>query len=272
MRPLIKSKNAHFTHLKAAALTAALVVFVPVETDAADWEWTVAPYVWATEVGLDVAINDDPVIGASVSFKDLLKTVEATFMGHFEGQGETFGVFGDTLYLHSTKQTTTTVGPGGPLSGDVDVGVDLKMGIYELGGIYRFGNADTDNVEFNILLGARIIVADQTLEIMPPGPASTLITRNLDVSETDVLLGGRLLGKFNDKWGYNLRADVSRGGSDGTFNALAAAEYSFGETGLFSLNFGYRYMSIELKKESGGVTTDTELSLSGPFVGFVFRF
>ena len=229
-------------------------------------------YVWTSDVGLDVAVNSDPVLGTTVPFSDLLDKVDAVFMGHFEGRGHKIGVFADAIYLDLGDQATISVGPGGPISGDLAIDIDMKMSLYELGGLYRIGNADPGTAEFDILFGARLIDMDQTMNIILPGPAGTVITRNIDVSETDAFLGGRVIGKFNDKWGYTVRADFGGGGTDGTFNALGAIGYEFGETGLFSIDVGYRYMSIEMSDENNGTLTEIETNMSGPFVGFIFNF
>jgi hypothetical protein len=43
---------------------------------------------------------------------------------------------------------------------------------------------------------------------------------------TPVSLGGRLAGKFNDKWHYKARADIG-GGTDGTYNILGTIGFIF---------------------------------------------
>jgi hypothetical protein len=55
---------------------------------AEDLTWVVAPYVWAADVGLDLAINNEPVLGNEATFNDLLDKVEVAFTGHAEVRGE----------------------------------------------------------------------------------------------------------------------------------------------------------------------------------------
>lgn len=105
-----------------------------------------------------------------------------------------------------------------------------------------------------------------------PGPGATPLNRNIDVSETDVFAGVRIVGQLNEKWHYRVRADYGSGGTEGTFNTLATVGYTFGKTGLFSLDLGYRYLSMELKDESNGTVTESDITMSGPLVGFVFSF
>jgi hypothetical protein len=82
----------------------------------------------------------------------------------------------------------------------------------------------------------------------------------------------RLVGEFSERWHYKLRADIAGGGTEGTINGLAAVGYTFGQTGLFSLDLGYRYMNIELKDGDADETVKTDITMSDPVVGFIFNF
>lgn len=72
-----------------------------------------------------------------------------------------------------------------------------------------------------------------------------------------------------------MRGDFSFAGTKGRVNALASAGYSFGENGLFSLDLGYRYMSVEAYAESDvvgvylsqGVETAEALAAPQPQTG-----
>ena len=81
-----------------------------------------------------------------------------------------------------------------------------------------------------------------------------------------------MFGKFTDKWHYKARADIGGGGTSGTFNIFGSVGYTFGQTVLFSLDLGYRYMTIKLKDSQDGTSTETDITLSGPLLGFIFIF
>ncbi|MFT5501554.1 MAG: hypothetical protein ACI88G_001691 [Woeseiaceae bacterium] len=241
-------------------------------SNAGEIDWTIAPYFWASDVGLDVAVNSDPILGADVPLKDLIDKLDGVFMGHVEGRGERFGAFVDTIYLSLSDSNVIPTGPGGPILGDLTTDMDLTLKLYELGGVYRIGGDSAGSAAFDVLLGARLVDVDQNLDLILPGPGATPANLSIAISETDVFLGGRLIGKFNDKWHYKARADFGGGGTDGTFNILGAIGYTFGETGLFSLDLGYRYMTIELENDRDGTSTETDITLSGPLLGFIFNF
>ena len=245
---------------------------LPQQSNADGIDWTVAPYIWGSGVGLDVIVNNDPVLGADVPLSDLLDKQDGVFMGHFEGRGERFGLFVDTIYLSLADRNVIPIGPGGPIVGDLITDMKMTLKLYELGGVYRMGDDSPGSTAFDILLGARLVDVDQNLDLILPGPAATPVNLSIAISETDLFFGGRLVGKFTDKWHYKARADIGGGGTDGTFNILGAVGYTFGETGLFSLDLGYRYMTIELENDQNGTSTETDITMSGPLLGFIFNF
>ena len=260
------------TRMLAAVFVVSLIAFAPAKSSAAEWDWQITPYIWASDVGVDLEVNNDPVLGTDIPFDDLINKVDMAFMGHFEGRKGRFGVLADLNYIDLSDRTVSSVGPGGPISGELRFDTRLKLGLYEFGGFYRLGTTDPGTPVFDFLFGARHIDVDQSMDIILPGPPAPVIRRDVDVSATDVFVGGRVIGDFNDKWGYTARADLGGGGSDGTLNALAAVDYSLGQSGLFSIDVGYRYMSIEVSDDSNEFSAEIELTLSGPFIGFVFSF
>ncbi len=67
-----------------------------------------------------------------------------------------------------------------------------------------------------------------------------------------------------------LRGDLSFGDSEGTINLLASVAYRFNKT--FALNLGYRHVEIEFEDNASGVSETTDIEMSGPLLGFLFRF
>jgi hypothetical protein len=244
-------------------------MLAPQSSRAGDLEWTIAPYLWIPAVTSDVTVNDDPVIGPDVPMPNVIDKLQMAFMGHFEGRGERFGAFVDVIYVDLGDSNVIT--PGGPFMGDLAVDSGITIGLYELAGLYRIGRATPGRAEIDIILGARQVEVDQSLSITLPDPSGTVIDMPVDHSGTDVMVGGRVIGKFTEKWGYKIRADYSGGGTEGIVQAFAAVGYTFGQ-GLFTLDLGYRYMNIQLRDDEGGTKTETDLTMDGPMLGFIFNF
>jgi len=275
---LMSSRTINLASVSRRRIAVAAVVFsagffvLPKQSVAADLEWTIAPYLWASDVGLDITVNNDPVIGTNVPFNDLVDKLDGAFMLHLEMKGDRFGTMFDSIYIKLADNAVVPVGPGGPILGDVLVSTDLTLTLYEFAAFYRFGSNAPGSSAFDILAGVRQVDIDQNLAIVLPGPGMTPVGASIDISETDFIIGGRLAGSFNDRWSYRIRADYGSGGTEGTINALAAVGYTFGQTGLFSLELGYRYFDLELKKDADGSLLESDLTMSGPMLGLVFRF
>jgi hypothetical protein len=257
---------------KICYLIAAISIIASGPVRAQGWDWTVAPYLWASDVKMDLSINGNQLIGGDASFKDLLDKTDSVFMGHFEGRNGNWGLYADTIYLDLGDSKTMSVGPGGPILDDFMADAGLNMKLYDFGGLYRVGDPDAD-VTFDLLAGVRYVDVDIDVTLSFPLPGMEPVDIRKSPSETDLMLGGRLIGKFAERWHWGLRGDFSFGGTDGTYNLLAAVGYTFGQSGLFSLDLGYRYMSIDI----GGTTrrnlpSEADIVMSGPVLGFVFQF
>ena len=260
-------------HISLAAVVLVLTLsFSPQQSRADGLNWMIAPYAWAADFAVDVNVNGDPALGADLSFDDLLDKLDMAFMGHIEVSSDNFGAFFDGIYMSLADDKVVPIGPGGPIVGDLTIDSSLKTNIYELGLFYRMGSGEVGSSAFDIVGGVRLVDVAQNIDIVLPGPGATPVNKKIDVSETDIFVGARLVGKFTEKWHYKLRADIAGGGTEGTINGLAAVGYAFGQSGLFSLDLGYRYMNIELKSENSNGTIESDITVSGPVLGFIFNF
>lgn len=250
----------------------AISAFAPQQAIAQGIEWTAAPYIWLPGISVDTTVENDPGGGPDLPLNDLIDKLDGAFMGHLEGRREKVGLYVDMIYVSLADNNVISIGPGGPIFGDLTTDTNLTLKLYEIGGAYRIGNDDPDSAMFDIILGARVVNVDMNINLTLPDPGMTPVHLPTVISETDAYIGGRLVGNFSNKWHYKIRADIGGGGTDGAINAFGAVGYSFGQTGLFSLDLGYRYMTIKLKNSEDGVSTETEIALSGPLLGFIFTF
>jgi hypothetical protein len=234
---------------------------------AAEWEWTLAPYMWGSDIALDVSVNDEPVIGGDLGFSDLLDKIDFAFLGHFEGRRGKGGFFLDAIYMDLGDHQTTVARP--PLPGGTEVRSDVKQTLYEVGGFFR-PSGDTHGLD--LLFGVRVIDFDMDLTITLPGPLGMSTTVNSAETFTDGFAGLRYSAPLGERWSFALRGDAGAGDSELTWNTSALLGYRVGKRRQNVILFGYRHMEIEFKDSSSSVTVQTDMTMSGPLAGFAFRF
>ncbi len=247
--------------LRRAAIGAALITFVPAALANEKAEWLVAPYAWLPDIELNQS-GDGPGGGGGVSGADLLDKTDAVGMIRVEVAKRRWGVTADYIFL-SLSDTQTLEFPG-PLP-NINARTELDLTVFEIGGFYRPSGEDRG---VNLLFGYRNISADTTLLVTPEGSPTQRSDDSSDLN--DIFLGARYLYRLNENWDVSLRGDYSFGDSEGVLNLLASIGYRV--TGPFALQGGYRHAELEYEQDSAGETVATEIELTGPFLGFVFRF
>ena len=241
----------------------ALLCFTAPVSASESIDWMIAPYVWLPHVSLDQAGDPNSGGGGGISASDLLEKTESVFMFRFEAARKRWGLTVDHITLSLADQTTLAAEP--PLNISIDTEGDLDLDVTEVGAFYR-PSGEISGI--NYLLGVRQIAIDKDLRFMPSiGPDVQLVS---DTDVTDVFIGARYQYRFSDRWGASVRGDISFGDSEGTLNLLASV--GFRVAGPFALQLGYRYASIEVEQTEDLATVNTEITLDGAFLGFVFRF
>ena len=226
---------------------------------AAQGEWLVAPYLWLSDVTLDQTSG----VSGGISASDLLDKTDTAGMIRMEAAFNRWGFTVDYIWLGVSEGANVPLPP--PFVG-FDLLASLDISIVELGGFFRPSGTDS-GVDF--LFGARKIDVDKTLLLTPAGGGAT---QRFDSAPdfTDAFGGARYLHRINDNWDLTLRADYGFGDSEGTLNLIGSVGFRFNKT--FALNLGYRHMDIEFEENIGGEIESTDISMSGPILGFLFRF
>lgn len=251
--------------LSAVSLLSGSLLAIPAV--AQEWQWSVVPYVWASDIGVDVFVGDDEVIGADIGFDDILDKTDFASQLHIEGQRGRGGFFFDVTFLNLGSTQTTGARP--PLPGGTQIKSDLKTTLAEAGGFYRL-SGDTHGLD--LIFGARVIDLDLTLDFALPPPLTG--TQELSGSDTftDGFAGLRYSTPFAERWIFTARGDVGAGDSDLAWNASAYFGYAVGKQPQNLILFGYRHLELEFKESSGGQSEEIDMSMSGPAIGFAFRF
>ena len=157
-----------------------------------------------------------------------------------------------------------------PLPGGTVTQADVKLGIYEAAGFYRVpGRAHG----LDLILGARMVDYRSRIEATIPPPISDTISRGTDENLIDVFGGVRYLTPIGKRWDFTIRGDVGTGGTDLTWNAVASFGVRLGKTDRYNLRFGWHHMQLDITAENGQrIAIESNLTLTGPFFGFVMKF
>lgn len=219
------------------------------------WEWMVAPYGWAASVGTDLSTASPPSQSSSdVAFKDVVDKLDGAFQIHIEGQGGRFGVFADFTYLGLGDEREHP---------RFDIASDLDIRLFEIAGVWSPGEGRYRGLD--VFAGLRYIDADFTTQLAPVNPVFPEVTVDGGKAFSDFMLGARYTWPLTERWSLTLRGDGSAGDTEGTWNASAVAQF---RTRNGAWLFGYRHLDVEL--ETGGANTN--ITMSGPEVGYAFRF
>ena len=248
---------------RAKTWSGLLLILTPLLSPAAETEWLVAPYIWLPDITMDQTSGDSSG-GGSISGSDLLDKTDTAGMIRVEAARNHWGFTLDYIFLAVSDDAFVPLPP--PSTGGINVLADIDVSVLELGGFYRPSGNDKG---INYLFGFRRIDVEKVLLLTPVGGG---VTQRFDGDSdfTDVFAGARYLHRFTDHWDLTLRGDIGFGDSEGTLNLLGSVGYRF--TGPFALQLGYRHTTMEFEDDVNGAVETTELELSGPFLGFVFRF
>jgi hypothetical protein len=240
--------------------------------DDALWAVVLAPYVWVPAQNGTVSVagqtaHVDEDIGET--FELISENFNFGLELHLEISNDTISIFGDVMYIDLGSSLA---------DGTASADVSMTQGISEFGGGYSLlnetlGTAPQSYARIGEGPGGRLeAIAGVRLYSFSTDIAGTdgVTPFAVNGSETwaDAFIGLRGRYDLNEHFGLFLRGDVGGGGSDLVWNALAGLEIRFNDT--FSLGAGYRAIDIDHSGEGGDFGYD--MTLSGPFLAFVFTF
>jgi hypothetical protein len=254
----MNTNTRSFRRTAAPALLAALLFGGSAAARASDWAWSVTPYIWATDIGVDVTLDDRKVVDKEIAFEDLLEDVDAVAQVHVEAQRGAHGVMFDLFDVRLSDDDSRVALPP-QIGGEAVLSSETGMTILELGGIY---DPRGDQQGFSLLYGTRILQQRADIDArFELGPA-TSVTRSYEVNDTlyDGLLGIRYIKRFSPRWSYQTRVDASTGGTELTWSAGSMVAYTFGKNDRYTILAGYRRMVVDFDTDDA---VDVDMTLSG---------
>ncbi len=219
-----------------------------------DAQWSVTPYIWASDTSLDFTLNGSPVGGADLSFGDILDVLDAAFQVHVEGGKGNWSGFADFAFISTADSTELPI---------VRIDTDSEQVVLDAAAVYWPGGVGSP---LNLFGGVRYTGFDDRYRFSVGGTPAGETRSTQDY--VDALLGIRYRVDLSGRWSLLTRGDVSFGDSEGTWQVQGLFAYTIGKRQWNHIIFGYRYKQAEFR--DGNLTT--EFTYSGPLAGFNFRF
>lgn len=252
--------------MKTRILAAAIALAAGGTAHADDWRWSVTPYLWATDVGVDVEVRDRTLVDATIPFEDLLEDLDSAALVRIEAMRGEHGLAIDLfdVGLEDAARLPLPDGSGVELELDARIGMTL----FDLAGVY---DPEGDGEGLALLYGARLLNQREDITAALPAGEDPAEGRRFEADDTyvDGLLGLRYVGKLPGRWDYEVAADVSTGGTELTWSVAPAIGYTFGARDQYRVTAGYRHLAIDL---DSGPAVDLDMTLGGFLAGLRFNF
>jgi len=223
------------------------------QQDSEEWQWSVAPYLWAAGITGDVrlgTIESD----IDIDFSDIADVLAGAVLLHVETQNDRHGFFGDLVYMALEPDDKVV-----PLAGNLRT--ELDSTILELGYQLKvMGNRGLRGLEF----GIRYWDFETSLQ--------TEFLGNVERSRdwTDVFVGWRRSRDIGVNWRWVSRMNIGAGGSDFALGLQSTflRELNSGN----AVAIGLKTLTVEYEKDLvGGIPFEVDTSFAGATIGFVFH-
>lgn len=222
------------------------------------WEVMAIPYLWASGMKADISTPQGEGVDIDQSFTEILSDIKFTFMGALQARRGRFVTVNDLIFLSMESKDEGDIGPG-----LVEAEVDMRViTTTHLAG-YRV--IDKGPLFLDLMAGARIASIKADLDLS--GPLQT-VERGSSKTTVGPVIASRFRMPLGERWGIELYGDLGGFGvtSDLSWQLLGTVQYEISDHWV--LGGGWRHFSAEQAKNGFKI----DLSMSGPFLAFGYRF
>lgn len=242
------------------AATGATALLAGASVAHAQSEWRFTPYAWVASFdGTIGTAGNGSGLGDRVTF-DFGKLSENLSLGgamlNGSWRGGRWTAFGDWTYAKVESDAPTRV-PNLYSAIEAEVKGNVVQGF---AGYDLLGQKDT---HLDVFGGVRYY--DLDIEARLKGAAVADRSLRGDSQWADGVIGARWSTRFAGNWEAYVQADVGAGGSDLSWQAIAAVGYAWNWGTLLA---GWRHLNVDY--EDGDYRLDA--ALSGPIIGVSFKF
>ncbi|MEQ8410694.1 MAG: hypothetical protein RIB52_03970 [Erythrobacter sp.] len=224
-----------------------------------DLTFIVSPYVWIPTVTGNIGTSAQG-LDFALDAGDLLDVFEFGGLIHGEVRHKSgWGV--STDYIFANLGTGVDI-----VIGDVDADIDAE--VLELTLVRRI-DAGSDAID--LYAGIRRWDADVAIAIDTFFFDDTIVTGD---EWTDPIVGARYQHEFARDWRVLVQGDIGGfgAGSDFSWNAVAGVSHSLSDRA--SIQLVYKTLSVDRQSPAigDGPPIDLDITISGPLIGFAYRF
>ena len=243
--------------LRTTVLGTALILLAAprasAQKGAGDWQFAVAPYLWAAGMDGTMAIaNFEEDI--DVPFGTIIDNLDLALMGHFDMRNDRWVVMSDLIFVDLEDRQERALG---------NLTAGLELTLLEVAGGYRLSPV------IAVLAGARWVDSGTSLRYSGPVVDNDA---SANTSWIDPLVGVQVLAPLAEKWWLGFSGDIGGFGVGSDLTWQVYANLGFKASNLVSIIVGYRAIDIDYEDDSGAQPVALDMLLSGPQVGVAFVF
>jgi hypothetical protein len=215
--------------------------------------YTLTAYVWGAGINGEQTLLGLPTVDLDLSFGDILDNLDFALAGMLEVRGGgRAGFLGELNYVALSAAAT---GPGGLVTGTLDSKAFFALAA----GTYEIAKENTYAVQ--AIGGLKYFRFENDLALSPGSVAGSVTE-----SWVDATIGLKARFELAPDWSLTTWAMVGAGGSDLSWDALAAVNYEFNPA--WSVSLGYRAIGIDYTSPEFSY----DIVQSGPILGINARF
>ena len=239
-----------------AVLTLGLATPAAAQDAQGDWQVSFTPYVWIAGINADIEVPSESNVEFDRAFSDTLSSLKFAFMGALNVEHGNLVFFVDGNYLSLASGSEDIEAPN-HLDGEVETTA------FESTPLVGYKVINDGGMDLELLGGGRFATLKNDIHLELP---NRVIDDGRSRSAIAPVIATRLKSGIGGRWGMTLYGDVG-GFTDlkSTWQLFGAVNYRLGNH--WDVGAGYRHMSLKFDKE-----TKAKLSLSGPVIGFTYRF
>lgn len=236
-----KFKGFHWLILVSCSLLSVVHTNAQIYNDSSNkFKVYLEPYLMFTSMSGTTGIGNLPNTFICIPAGEVFSYLKIGGMLYGEVHNNQLAFTSDLFYADLTQDAS---GKNGVLNGTAS----LKQFLWELEGLYRINSW----LEFGV--GARInnITASADINVVTPGGGVNMSSSKSN-TWVDPLLVTRLKKVVNEKWLFQLRADIGGFGVGSQFAWQLQPDIFYRVSKLFQFGLGYRIISMDYNNDSGG--------------------